>query len=283
MSVMTIIGCRMFEDEIIHLIENDPEIKEVLVVENEDCGGIRRKMTEAGVSHRVLPLEEIPEKSVSGEEKGFTLIVYMLELALHAIPENLKKTVYSKVELMAPRSAGILLFYGLCGNVLGKIEEDFKALDCKVCILKEENGEIVDDCIGAVLGGRGHYREALKNGRGGGTFFLTPMWAVNWREMLRTAGLSQNPDDISMSKFVFDYAGYKRVARVNTGLPYEKDFETAVREFSRLFEFEVIDLEGTMQLVENCYEKTKTAVHENPIYSPELKCLHLTSQKGQET
>jgi len=259
MPVITIIGCRMFEDEIMHLLENDPEIEEVIIVENEDCGGIKRKMTEAGIAHSVIPLEEILEKS-AGKEKGLTLIVYMLELALHAIPENLKKTVYSKVELMAPRSDGVLLFYGLCGNVLGKIEEDFKDLDCRVCILKEENGEIVDDCIGAVLGGRKPYLEALKSFRGVGTFFLTPMWAVNWREMIRTAGLSQNPDDISMSKFVFDYAGYKRVARVNTGLDYEKDFDACVKEFSTLFEFEITNLEGTLQLVENCYAKTKASI-----------------------
>jgi hypothetical protein len=257
MPVISIIGCRMFEDEIMHLLENDPEIEKVIVVENNDCDGLRKKMLEAGVPHKVLPVEEIPEKQ---EEKGFTLNIYMLELALHAIPENLKRTVYSKVEAMAPRSDGILVFYGLCGNVLGKIEEDFKALDCKVRILKEENGEIVDDCIGAVLGGREQYLKALKSCRGVGTFFLTPMWAANWREMIRTAGLSKNPDDIKMSKFVFDYAGYKRVARINTGLAYEKDFEACVREFSRLFEFEITDLEGTMKLVENCYAKTKTSV-----------------------
>ncbi len=281
MPVMSIIGCRMFEDEIMHLLENDPEIEKVLVIENEDCAGITRKMADAGIPHSVLPLDEILTKPEVGEEQGFTLIIYILELALHAIPENLKKTVYSKVELLAPGSDGILLFYGLCGNVLGKIEEDFKALDCKICILKEEDGEIVDDCIGAVLGGRRQYLNALKSCRGVGTFFLTPMWAVNWREMIRTSGLSQNPDDISMSKFVFDYAGYKRAARVNTGHAYEKNFEAAVLEFSTLFDFEVIDLEGTMELVESCYTKTKSAVHEKRINSLELKDLHLTYQKEQ--
>lgn len=263
MPVMSIIGCRMFEDEIIYLIENDPEIQEVLVVENEDCASITRKLADEGISHKVLPFEEILRKPEPTEEKGFVLIIYILELALHAIPENLKKTVYSKVELLAPNSDGILLFYGLCGNVLGKVEEDFKALNCKVCILKEENGEIIDDCIGAVLGGRGQYLKALKSCKGVGTFFLTPMWATNWREMVRTAGLSQNPDDISMSKFVFDYAGYKRVARVNTGNSYEKSFEASVIEFSTLFDFEIIDLEGTMELVESCYTKTKASVFDN--------------------
>lgn len=111
-----------------------------------------------------------------------------------------------------------------------------------------------------MLGGRGRYLEVLKSCKGVGTFFLIPMWAANWREMIRTADLSQNPDDISMSKFVFDYAGYKKVARINTGLTYEKDFEVYVREFSTLFDFEITDLEGTMKLVESCYAKTKTSV-----------------------
>lgn len=247
----------MFEDEIIYLLENDPEIEKVVVVENNDCSGIRKKMLDAGIPHSTLPFEKLPGKQ---EEKGLTLNIYMLELALHAIPENLKRTVYSKVEAMAPHSDGILLFYGLCGNVLGKIEDDFRTLGCKVCILKEEDGEIVDDCIGAVLGGRRPYLEVLKSCKGVGTFFLTPMWAANWREMIRTAGLSQNPDDISMSKFIFDYAGYKRVAKINTGLIYEKDFEVYVREFSTLFDFEITELEGTMKLVESCYAKTKISV-----------------------
>ena len=168
----------MFEDEIMHLLENDPEIEKIVIVENNDCDGIRKKMLEAGIPHKVFPIEELPEKQ---EEKSLTLNIYMLELALHAIPENLKKIVYSKVRAMVPHSDGILLFYGLCGNVLGKVEEDFRIPGCKVCILKEENGEIVDDCIGAVLGGRGRYLEVLKNCKGVGTFFLTPMWAANWR------------------------------------------------------------------------------------------------------
>jgi hypothetical protein len=63
-----------------------------------------------------------------------------------------------------------------------------------------------------------------------------------------------------MSKFVFDYAGYRRVARINTGLACEKDFEACTREFSTLFDFEITDLEGTIKLAENRYEKTKTSV-----------------------
>ena len=49
----------------------------------------------------------------------------MLELALHATPEHLKEVVYGKAREMAEYSDGILLFYGLCGNVLGKVRNNF--------------------------------------------------------------------------------------------------------------------------------------------------------------
>ena len=66
----------MFEDEIMHLLENDPEIEKVVVVENNDCSGIMKKMLEAGIPHKMLPVEELPEKQeekikniINGKEK----------------------------------------------------------------------------------------------------------------------------------------------------------------------------------------------------------------------
>ena len=58
-----------------------------------------------------------------------------------------------------------------------------------------------------------------------------------------------------MSKFVFDHAGYKNVARMDTGLYYEKDFDSMVEEFARLFEFNIIEMRASPALVEECYRK----------------------------
>ncbi|MDP2216399.1 MAG: DUF1638 domain-containing protein [Methanolobus sp.] len=255
MTVLSFIACRMFEDEIAHIIENDPGIGKIIVVDNEDRGGLTGKLDAVGCTYELLPLFSIPPKPQNGEGEGLTLIVYMLELALHARPDNLKKVVYDKTEELSRYADGILLFYGLCGNVLGKIEEDFSSSPCIVRILKEDNGTVVDDCIGAVLGGRAAYLEKLTGSRGVGTFFMTPMWAAHWREMVVSAGMTQDPNDIKMSKFVFDHAGYKNVARMDTGLYYEKDFDFMVEEFARLFEFNIIEMRASPALVEDCYSK----------------------------
>lgn len=261
MPVISLIGCRMFEDEIVHLIENDPLIDELIVVENKDCSGLTGKLDEVDISYNLLPGSKLTEECGRCTDK-YCFVVNILEFALHAVPQNLKSEVYQATEEMAKYSQGVLLFYGLCGNVLGKIEEELDDPNCKICILKEENGEIVDDCIGAVLGGRDEYLHHLKSFKGVGTFFLTPMWAANWGDMLVAGGFGKDPNDTDTSKWVFDSIGYKRVAKVDTGLHYEKEFEGIVKEFADIFEFDILNIEGTLDLVESCYRKFRDDVLE---------------------
>jgi hypothetical protein len=36
MTVLGIVGCRIFEDEIVHMLANDPELNRVYLIENEE-------------------------------------------------------------------------------------------------------------------------------------------------------------------------------------------------------------------------------------------------------
>ncbi|WP_406659743.1 DUF1638 domain-containing protein [Methanolobus sp. ZRKC3] len=260
MPAISFIACKIFEDEIIHVIENDPSIERLILVENDDSGRMVEKLDCVGIPYELLPLKSIPNNLDPGEPGKITLIVSILELALHAYPDNLRDAVYGVTEEMSAYSDGVLLFYGLCGNVLAKAEADLQHLSCPVHILKEDNGEIIDDCIGAVLGGRDVYLEKLKSCSGVGTFFMTPMWAANWREMIYSAGMTSDPNNIEMSKFVFEQVGYKTVAKINTGLHYEKDFDSMVEEFARLFDFDVIEMEASPALLQKCYMELREKV-----------------------
>lgn len=257
MPILTFIACRMFEDEIVHIVESDSSINSLFIVDNADCAGLVGKLKDAGRDYNLVTEDGLSDFQ---KDEGLILIVEMLELALHAKPENLKEVVYDKARAMSEYSDGILLFYGLCGNVLGKVDTDLADLPCPVRILKEDNGNVIDDCIGAVLGSRAAYLEKLTSFHGVGTFFMTPMWAAHWREMVVSAGLTPNPYDIKLSKFVFDYAGYKNVAKMDTGLHYEKQFEPMVEEFARLFEFNIIDMKAGPELMVSCYEQLKEEV-----------------------
>ncbi len=253
MFVLSIIACRMFEDEIVCMVEKHGNIATLIIVDDENSTGIASKLEQCGCTYKFLPFENVQQFITHAPADSTIVIIHMLELALHAVPENLRRTVYGKIEQMSVYSQAILLFYGLCGNVLGKVETEMGKCSCPVYILKEENGEIVDDCIGAVLGGRAAYLAKLKSFRGVGTFFMTPMWAANWKEMIRSAGITNDPDNTKMAKYVFDYAGYKKVAKLNTGLMYELGFDTMVAEFARTFDFEIIEMDANLSLIEKCF------------------------------
>ena len=258
MPVVSFIACRIFEDEIVHIIENDGSVNTVLIVDNDDSDGIVQKLSSAGCGYTLVTNGSIPDHL--DDDGDLVLVVEMLELALHAKPDNLKEVVYNKAREMSEYSDGILLFYGLCGNSLARVESDLADLPCHVSLLKESNGMAIDDCIGAVFGSRAAYLEKLTGFKGVGTFFMTPMWAANWREMTVSAGITPDPNDITLTKFVFDAVGYKNVAKVDTGLHYEKDFDDRVDEVAQLFDFNIIDMKGSPDLMVRCYKQLKDEV-----------------------
>jgi len=135
------------------------------------------------IGYELSPFEEL--ESIVRETNEFVIVVNLLEFALDAKPERLQNKVCQTVEEMTDLCDGILVLYGLCGNVLGSIESDFEHLEFPVRFLKDSPGNVVDDCICALFGNRGTYLDALEGEeRGEGTYFLTPMQAVNWKEMV---------------------------------------------------------------------------------------------------
>lgn len=260
MPVLTLICCRMFEDEIVHLLEKDPLAREITVVHNDESEGIQQKLGTSGVPYHLTPMESLNPDDFKNDD--FHVVIQILEFALHAVPAKLKDEVYANIHKFTPFSDGILLFYGLCGNILRDVEKDFADHKCKVAILKEPNGEIIDDCIGAVLGGREAYLQTLKSFKGEGAFFLTPMWAANWRDMLVSSGFGKDPYNIETSRYVFSEVGYKHVARVETGLKYETDFYDQVDEFAGLFEFDIMSIPASLETLKMCYRNFRDTILE---------------------
>ena len=265
MPTMTIISCKIMQDEIIWILENDTEIKEIIVADNDNIGEFVEKLDKANIHYSTLPLENIPVVDVENTSNRYTVLIYLMELGLHRNPKELKKKIYETVEVLTPYSSGILLFYGLCGNVLGNIETDFAAnsLSCPVHILKDNKERIVDDCIGATVGGTENYLKILKSVSDAGTYLFTPMYSKGWRELLDiNSRLHGDPDKaLKMMKMTHEMVGYKRVAKINTGLTYTENFDDAIKEFAEIFDFEILEFDnGNQKIFEDCYLKMKTEI-----------------------
>ncbi len=251
MTVMGIIGCRIFEDEIVQVLTNDPETERIYLVKNEENIGLLHKLKSQGLDPVVLPFYELRTHLKQRDE--FSVIVQLQEIGLHTEPSRLKSKTYTNLNLMSSFADGILLFYGLCGHAFSRMQKDCAYIGCSLKLLQDRSeGEPVrplEDCIAAALGGNSRYREILKNHRD--TFFLTPMWAGNWKKAFRV-------EDESIPGFEFTpenmrELGYRKVAKIDTGLSYEPDFEKKIEEFALKFGVEVIELKGSTEIAQKSY------------------------------
>lgn len=262
MPTMSIISCKIMQDEIVWILENDSSIDEIIIVENENVREFAEKLTKVNLQYTMLSLEDISLRSeIKSEYDKYTVLIYLMELGLHINPKELKNKVYKTVKILAPFSSGILLFYGLCGNVLGNIEKDFEvnSLPCPVRILKDKNHRIVDDCIGATVGGTENYLRILKSVSDSGTYLFTPMYSKGWRELIQLDKLHSDPSKaLKLMKKTHEIIGYTRVAKINTGLEYTENFDASIREFAELFDFEILEFDdGNQKIFEDCYNELK--------------------------
>lgn len=269
----------MLEDELVHVLSGDRELAQLILVENSEHFGLERKLKSLGCLPALIPLDRVgeilmrePHRSLPAILKplcGFhfikkillklenqhkpkvTVVANMLRRGLHADVEMVRGEVYRKIREMSRFSDRILIFYGTCGHSLTNLEKDFESLGCQLYFLKDEKGETVEDCISAALGGNDVYAITLVNGEGAGTFYLTPMWASNWEDKPKhNANFSSEPG----TKFLKLYG---RAAKINTGLSYEPDFDKNVRDFARVFDLKIVELQGSKKIAQQSYQNAK--------------------------
>lgn len=264
MSVLSILGCKTLQDEIVWLLSNDSQVEKIIISANDNILEFTEKLDEQQTSYRVVPLEKIPHVLENVDKDKVTVIVTLLEIGLHWVPKDLKSDVYANIGKMIPYSNGILLFYGLCGNVLRDVEKDFSMEKdaCVVRILRDDDDRIVDDCIAATVGGCANYLNLLKKHSKEPAFLFTPMYAQAWREVLNVEQYHSDPEEaLKWAKTINDMSGYSRVAKVNTGLTYVKNIDEKIEEFAKLFGgYNIFELEGNQDIFEKCYRSIKDEI-----------------------
>ncbi len=280
MPVLSIIACDMLEDELAYVLSNDSQLEQLILVEKMECFGLHRKLKSLGCIHALIPLDRIQEilksnnnrsfpaflKPVSGlrfiekirrrfentHKTGVTIVANMLKMGLHFDSKVLKSEVYTNIRKMSSFSDRILIFYGTCGHSLVNIEKDFEDLNCQFFFLKDDKGEIVEDCISVALGGNDVYASTIAGCKDEGTFYLTPMWAAGKEQEFAKDKIPE------LNEFGKKYMKrYRRVAKINTGLTYEPDFDENVRDFARSFNLKIIELQGSKKIVEQSYQNAK--------------------------
>ena len=267
MPVLSIVACRMLEDELVHLLSADGEVRELLLVDGRECLSLSAKLRAQNRPHLLLGLDRIAQhlqerqsspggifsRSSHPKAAELAVVVSPLRLGLHSDLELLKAAVYDNIRRLAAFSDGILIFYGKCGNALADLEHDLSDLACPIYFLTDEQGERIDDCIALALGGNENYDRTLAEHQDV-ALFMTPMWASNWKAMGEEAASGKRLDLGAMLKGT----GMTKVARIDTGLCFEPGFMEKVDGFAREFGLQRIELPGGTAVAKGCYERAKS-------------------------
>ena len=249
-----IIGCTVLQDELIHVLGKDTDLRHVYVLRSDQGERFlsRARAKLPGLEIEIVPPSNVPDLHVGN---GFSVLLDMKTTSLHRDPDAFRSEVILTCKGMSRYVDGVLLFYGLCRNALRKMHKVSQEVGMPVTILRDALGREIDDCFGAMMGGRDGYLVHLREHRG--TMFIIPGYAEMWYGKLTSKDVEKALEAYQNLKFVFERCGYTKLLRMDTHLCDQKEFEQRVATFARLFDMELSAEEADLSVFESSYNKAK--------------------------
>ncbi len=257
MKRIGILVCQIFEDELLEILGSFPEIDKILIYDNEASKEFQNIAIKNLPPEKFRIVRELCSVKFLKRENDVEALLYLLPLALHVDPPMIKKEVASAAKELEKHVDYLVVFFGLCGNSLGDVEALMKEsnVEVPIVILKDSQGEIVDDCVCALIGSRNRYRETINEEPG--TWFMTYGWAKYWKELsCETVGSF----DIDKMKLVFDRTGYKRTLAVDLDFGDKNIYYERCKEFSEIFNLPVCHKKGDINLLKEALRKALEGV-----------------------
>jgi hypothetical protein len=265
-GTLGIIGCPTLEDEIIYALNRETDEKKVFLVDTPPVGTLKRKLERKGIPFSLVSEWDL-NNGYAGidRENGFNIVVFMNKLGLHKEPKFLRETLEDQLRFYQSKFDVIALYYGMCGNAGWDVSDwASKTLDVPVFVFRDENEDVVDDCIGVAVGGHSRYCEFVKKYTG--MLLVTPAIAGDWDgqcgELNFTKGWEQM--DIHTVKEVFEIFGYKYAVKIDTGIGITgEEFDKGCEYLSESTGLKLVTVEpGWVNLypTERIYRDAKSAL-----------------------
>jgi len=265
-----IVCCEVFEDELLFVIKEHPEIGKIIIVNTESSKYFENIIRSNFPYEKIRIARELFAPRYLKREEELEIIVYILPLFLHYSPRELKEEVLNACMELQKHSDYLLVYYGLCGNSLNNLEDMLRDNHVKLPfgILKDENKEIVDDCVCALLGSKANYLEILT--KEPGTFFLTPGYANHWglfsKKKIETIGENrlkeigdqlgiENFDAAEMTKYLLREADYKQVVALEYVCSNCTAYKNKCQTISSEIDLNLSYRKGTIRLLHDTLEK----------------------------
>jgi len=248
--VLGVIGCEVLMDEVVHVLSKDKRLSTIAVIESPEGVQACQKLKQRAPDKRVVTCSEKDLWPLKSDD-ALKAVLLVMPISLHQSPADLREKVLEKLKVLQNVCDSILVFYGLCGNAFREIDRLSVGLGVPVTILRDSNDKIVDDCVGAILGGAEEYLQYLREEEG--EYPLNSMWAHNWRHYMHETQILRDENDLEDAKMVFSCMGYAMVTKLDDGLADFDTFENEVVAFANAFELEIRRIDCPLYVVEQSY------------------------------
>ncbi len=276
-GILGVIICPMLDDNLVYSLDKDPERKDIVLANTGNQEPIVRRLERCGIPYRISGWDDIISGNAELDREGFTVLVYSLNLGLHARPDVLRSRVESTAKEMQPVVDAIGFYLGTCGNEGWDIPAWCDSMGFKPsATFRDPQRNLCPDGVGVNIGGGPRYLELLK--RYPKHIFVFPAFAVNKDEfneanraeseaamdsldegMLRELGIEPGPN--AYERWLLKTGGYEHYLRIETGLGDREEFEAALKELqgtSGLKERVPAESWGSLQPTDDLYSECKS-------------------------
>ena len=253
------IVCPMLEDEAIYNLEHDSEVKRVYLIRGAYNTTIIPKLRQHNVDF--ISIDETTVLNGNYEHDGYTVIIWTMFMGLHEDTDMLKMEMMSQIVKIFRSVDTIMLYYGRCGRALDTIcDWAYETVTTPVCIFRNRDGSVCDDCICIPVGGTERYLKLLR--KYPGRLYFTPAMASNFEGFMSSMELFNGIDtgNQEIMRIILDMAGYTTMMRVQTGNGDQEHFDENIKAFAEKYNLKCTELEdgwATNDLADFNYDNAK--------------------------
>jgi len=264
MKRIGIVACEIFEEELLKLLSEYDIINRIILVPSDSSKEFQKMLESKYNYEKITIARELCSTRFIKRQAPLEVVINILPFALHLYAEDIKKEVVNAAKEIEKHVDYILLLYGLCGNALGPIRELLinRKIRVPFDILTNEKGEIMDDCICALIGSSEKYLKELEENTN--IFFMTPGWAKLWPKLLEEK--TRNIDSKKMAelsemnvkekfRMVLGSSDYKKIVGIEFDFIDKANFRDRCNEFASHFNSDVIIKEGNIDILRDSFEK----------------------------
>lgn len=275
-----IIGCPMLEDNLVYCLERDPDEKDIAIIRNDNIGSLCRKLEAHSVGYRTVEEEDVLAGRYEPSPGRFNLLIYMLNLGLHSVPEELKARVEGLAERMQPYVDAIGFYLGTCGSYNWNIPEWCRSKGFKPsAMFCDKDGNLCHDCVGVNIAGGPRYLDLERKYTG--YLYVFPAMAANYDDfmmannkdtveatrrltpdMMEALGIEPGPD--GYMRWLLSLGNYKHMLKLDNGIG-DEDFDANIEKLKERTHLDVVVAEpgwASTQPTVDLYAKCKSFLDE---------------------